>query len=76
MIPDPLVESVVPTRVRPDPTVRLLMAPVPLPSKIPVSVVDPVPPFATPSVPPNEERERQVPPTAKQPLVMLIPPVE
>jgi hypothetical protein len=51
VIPEPFVESVVPVSVRPLPTVRELSALVPLPKRIPVSVVEPVPPFPTPKVP-------------------------
>ena len=47
--------------------------PVPLPTMMPERVVEPVPPFATASVPAKEESERQLPPTAKHPAVRLIP---
>ena len=47
--------------------------PVPLPTMIPESVVEPVPPFATASVPPKDESERQVLPIAKQPAVRFTP---
>ena len=46
-MPEPLVESVVPSKVRPEPIARVRICDVPFPSKIPVSVVEPVPPFAT-----------------------------
>lgn len=51
VMPAPLVESVVPSNVRPLPTTSDLTAAVPLPVKIPPRVVEPVPPLATPSVP-------------------------
>ena len=69
----PELESVVPASERPVPIVALLIAPVPLPIKNPESVVDPVPPFATASVPAKEESVRQLPPTAKQPVARLMP---
>ena len=42
-------ESVVPLYVSPEPTINELTPPVPFPLRIPVSVVEPVPPYATPS---------------------------
>ena len=45
----------------------------PLPTRIPVSVVEPVPPLATASVPLKDPRERQFPPCEKQPAVRLMP---
>ena len=68
-----MFESVVPASERPLPMVSELIAPVPLPRRSPVSVVEPVPPLVTPSVPPKDESERQFPPTAKQPVVRFTP---
>ena len=42
--PPPVAESVEPTSERPLPIVAVLRAPVPFPTKSPVSVVEPVPP--------------------------------
>ena len=47
VMPDPAVERVVPVKVRPLPTVRVLMGEVPFPMRIPVRVVEPVPPAPT-----------------------------
>ena len=49
VIPEPLVASVVPSKVRPEPTTSDLRALVPLPTKMPPRVVLAVPPYATPS---------------------------
>ena len=62
VMPEPLVESVVPSNVRPEPIASVLICDVPFPSKIPVSVVEPVPPFGTVSAvasvsAPVEEKE-------------------
>ena len=46
-----MIESVEPENARGPETVALRSEPVPLPTRSPVSVVEPVPPFATPSVP-------------------------
>jgi hypothetical protein len=46
-----LAESVVPSNVRLLPMTTLFIAPTPLPARIPPSVVEPVPPCETPSVP-------------------------
>ena len=54
VIPPPLVESVVPTSERPEPMVRVFTGDVPLPMRIPESVVEPVPPFDTPSAVPSD----------------------
>jgi len=51
LLEPPVDDSVVPVSERPEPITRLCTALVPLPIKIPVSVVDAVPPLATPSVP-------------------------
>ena len=67
VMPAPEVESVVPVSKSPEPTVRELMAPVPLPRRMPVSVVEAVPPFAiwripavpSVSVPPENERPEE-----------------
>lgn len=63
--------------------VAVFSAPTPSPSKIPVGVVEPVPPLPMPSrpvtcvprliFPARFESERQLPPTAKQPLARLRP---
>ena len=50
-MPPPLVESVVPTRERPEPIVSVFTGDVPLPMRIPESVVEPVPPLRIPRVP-------------------------
>ena len=67
------IESVEPENVRGEDTVSVCIAEVPLPTRSPVSVVEPVPPFATPSVPLIVESERQVPLIEKQPAVRLAP---
>ena len=72
----PELESVVPASERPVPMIALLIAPVPLPNKNPERVVEPVPPFATASVPANDPRVRQLPPIAKQPAVRFNPTFE
>ena len=46
-----LIASVLPENVRGADIVAAVSAPVPLPVRIPPSVVEPVPPFATPSAP-------------------------
>ena len=51
MLVTPVLESVVPARERPGPIVVVLRAPVPLPIRSPVKVVEPVPPCATESDP-------------------------
>ena len=48
MIPEPDVERVVPSYTSPEPTTSVPTCEVPFPFKIPVSVVEPVPPLATP----------------------------
>jgi hypothetical protein len=49
--PAKVVESVVPSHERPEPTTTLFTALVPLPARMPPRVVEPVPPLATPTVP-------------------------
>ena len=68
-----MIESVEPENARGPETVALRSEPVPLPTKMPESVVEPVPPLAAPSVPVIVESERQVPPIEKQPAVRLAP---
>ena len=51
VMPPPEAERVVPTSERPLPTVNVFTAEAPLPIKMPESVVEPVPPFPTPSAP-------------------------
>ena len=46
-----MIESVDPENVRGEDTVSVCIAEVPLPTRIPESVVEPVPPFATGSIP-------------------------
>jgi hypothetical protein len=50
-MPAPEVESVVPLYERPEPMMRVPTIEVPLPFKMPLSVVEPVPPFCTATVP-------------------------
>ena len=61
---DWVIESVEPENESGEDTVSVCSALVPLPTKTPESVVEPVPPFATPRVPVIVESERQVPPIA------------
>ena len=66
VMPAPEVESVVPVRVRPEPTVSVLTGDEPLPMRMPVKVVEPVPPCPTPSTParrlkPMEEEATSLP---------------
>jgi hypothetical protein len=44
VMPEPLVESVVPVSERPEPMVRVLMGFAPLPMRMPLRVAEPVPP--------------------------------
>ena len=59
-----VIDSVEPENESGPDTVAVRSEPVPLPTKRPVSVVEPVPPFATPRVPVIVESERQAPPIA------------
>jgi len=53
-MPEPDVESVVPSYERPEPITRVPTWEVPFPFKMPVSVVDPVPPLATDNCVPDQ----------------------
>ena len=54
-------------------TVAVWTALVPFPTKIPASVVEPVPPFTTATVPPSVVCETHTPAYATHPLRRLIP---